>query len=59
MKTLNLILSAALLAVLAGCAAPAKPNEEQQRKFEREMGEAVRAKYWTIQQRQQLPSLKP
>lgn len=59
MKKPILILGAAILAVLAGCAMPVKTNEEQQRKFEREMGEAARAKYWAIQQRQQLPSLKP
>ena len=59
MKTLISILCTALLAVLAGCAAPTKPTPEQQRQFEREMGEAARAKYWAIQTRQQLPISKP
>jgi hypothetical protein len=59
MKQTFLILGAAFLTVLAGCAVPAKPNLEQQRRFERELGDAARARYWAIQARQQPSSSKP
>jgi hypothetical protein len=59
MKQPFLILGAVFFAVLAGCAVPAKPNLEQQRQFERELGDAVRARYWAIQARQQPSPPKP
>jgi hypothetical protein len=59
MKKPHLVLGTALLAVLAGCAAPVKPSPEQQRQFERELGDAVRARYWAIQARQQPLPFKP
>lgn len=59
MKKLISILGAALLAALAGCAAPVKPIKEQELQFERDLGQAVRARYWAIQARQQPQPSQP
>lgn len=58
MKKVIPILGLALLAVLAGCAAPTLPTKDQQ-EFERELGQAVRARYWAIQARQQPQPSQP
>ena len=56
MKFIKFSLGAALIAVLAWCVMPVKPDLERQQELERELGRAARARYWAIQDTQK-PSL--